>query len=198
MSTLKFTLLILLTTFLMGSSFAVVKIGLHYSSPLLLAALRFTLAGIIMAIIVFALKRPHPVSIGSWIKLMVIGALQTAGVMGCIFLSLRTITASESSILTFTNPLFVVVFGTIFLKIRYQLYKRGVKPLTTLCLNVFLNNLFANISNATYEVTVTPKGAFFPKMSGKIFVMLLPYPISRELFQQPNNFKNTPFWEITN
>ena len=46
MNTFKFTLLILLTTFLMGSSFTVGKIGLSYSSPLLLAGLRFTLAGL--------------------------------------------------------------------------------------------------------------------------------------------------------
>ncbi|CAH0262852.1 hypothetical protein SRABI96_03476 [Peribacillus sp. Bi96] len=59
MNVYKFTLLILLTTFLMGSSFAVVKIGLSYSSPLLLAALRFTLAGLVMAMIVIFLKRPH-------------------------------------------------------------------------------------------------------------------------------------------
>lgn len=123
MNTFKFITLILLTTFLMGSSFAVVKIGLPYSSPLLLAALRFTLAGIIMAIIVIILKRPHPTSKESWIKLLLIGSLQTAGVMGCIFLSLRTITASESSILTFTNPLLVVVFGTIFSQIRYKYYQ---------------------------------------------------------------------------
>jgi len=123
MNTFKFTLLLLLTTFLMGSSFAVVKIGLPYSSPLLLAALRFTLAGIIMAVIVIVLKRPHPTSKGTWIKIVIIGAFQTAGVMGCIFLSLRTITASESSILTFTNPLLVVVFGTIFSKTRYKLYQ---------------------------------------------------------------------------
>ncbi|MFJ7728662.1 DMT family transporter [Neobacillus sp. NPDC097160] len=123
MNTFKFTSLLLLTTFLMGSSFAVVKIGLPYSSPLLLAALRFTLAGIIMAVIVIVLKRPHPTSKGDWIKIVIIGALQTAGVMGCIFLSLRTITASESSILTFTNPLLVVVFGTIFSKTRYKHYQ---------------------------------------------------------------------------
>ncbi|MGW8426270.1 DMT family transporter [Peribacillus simplex] len=123
MNAYKFTLLILLTTFLMGSSFAVVKIGLPYSSPLLLAALRFTLAGFIMAIIVIFLKRPHPSSSGDWIKMLIIGTFQTAGVMGCIFLSLRTITASESSILTFTNPLLVVVFGTIFSKTRYKLYQ---------------------------------------------------------------------------
>ncbi|MFS0763344.1 DMT family transporter [Peribacillus phoenicis] len=123
MNVYKFTVLILLTTFLMGSSFAVVKIGLPYSSPLLLAALRFTLAGLIMAMIVIFLKRPHPNSKGDWIKMLIIGTFQTAGVMGCIFLSLRTITASESSILTFTNPLLVVVFGTIFSQTRYKLYQ---------------------------------------------------------------------------
>lgn len=123
MNTFKFTLLILLTTFLMGSSFAVGKIGLSYSSPLLLAGLRFTLAGFIMAVSVIILKRPHPVSKGNWIKMLIIGTFQTAGVMGCIFLSLRTITASESSILTFTNPLLVVVFGTLFLKSRYKFYQ---------------------------------------------------------------------------
>ena len=123
MNTFKFTLLILLTTFLMGSSFAVGKIGLSYSSPLLLAGLRFTLAGFIMAVSVIVIKRPHPVSKGNWIKMLIIGTFQTAGVMGCIFLSLRTITASESSILTFTNPLLVVVFGTLFLKTRYKFYQ---------------------------------------------------------------------------
>lgn len=55
--------------------------------------------------------------------MLIIGTFQTAGVMGCIFLSLRTITASESSILTFTNPLLVVVFGTLFLKTRYKFYQ---------------------------------------------------------------------------
>lgn len=123
MDTLKVTLLTLFTTFLMGSSFAVVKMGLPYSSPLLLAALRFILAGIIMGVVVIVLKRPHPTSKENWIKLFLIGALQTAGVMGCIFMSLRTITASESSILTFTNPLFVIIFGTIFLKTHYKIYQ---------------------------------------------------------------------------
>ncbi|GAA0488963.1 hypothetical protein GCM10008986_13410 [Salinibacillus aidingensis] len=37
-----------------------------------------------------------------------------------IFLSLRTITPGESSILTFTNPLLVVIFGTIFVGTKYR------------------------------------------------------------------------------
>ncbi|WP_046226156.1 DMT family transporter [Paenibacillus dauci] len=123
MNMLKFMPLILLTTFLMGSSFAIGKMGLVYASPLLLAGLRFALAGIIMAVIVGALRRPHPARTADWMKILLIGALQTAGVMGCIFISLRTITASESSILTFTNPLLVVVLGTVFAGMRYRWYQ---------------------------------------------------------------------------
>ena len=123
MNAVKFGVLIVLTTFLMGSSFTVVKMGLSYSSPLLLAALRFLVAGVLMAILVFIIRRPHPKGKVSWMKIGLIGALQTAGVMGCIFLSLRTITAGESSILTFTNPLLVVIFATIFLKSRYSLHQ---------------------------------------------------------------------------
>ncbi len=43
------------------------------------------------------------------------GALSNGG-----RLSLRTISAGESSILTFINPLLVVVFATLFLGARYQ------------------------------------------------------------------------------
>ncbi|MGE7090671.1 DMT family transporter [Lysinibacillus sp. NPDC048646] len=125
MNIFKFIALLLLTTFLMGSSFAIVKLGLPYSSPLLLAAIRFILAGVIMSTIVIILKRPHPTTKENWLKILTIGTFQTAGVMGCIFLSLRTITASESSILTFTNPLLVVVLATVFSQAHYRFYQWG-------------------------------------------------------------------------
>lgn len=47
--------LVILTTALMGSSFAIGKIGLTYVSPLLLTGLRFVLAGSLMAGAVIAL-----------------------------------------------------------------------------------------------------------------------------------------------
>jgi probable blue pigment (indigoidine) exporter len=115
-----FVILLITTTGLMGSSFAVGKIGLGYVSPLMLVALRFTIAGIIMALAVKMFRRTHPAEIKEWAKVLLVGSLQTAGVMGCIFLSLRTITAGESSILTFTNPLLVVVFGTLFMGMKYR------------------------------------------------------------------------------
>ncbi|MCL5972660.1 MAG: DMT family transporter [Firmicutes bacterium] len=104
----------------MGSSFAIGKIGLIYVSPLLLVGVRFVLAGILMVIAVLTARRPHPRGITDWLRLAAVGLFQTTGVMGCIFLSLRTISAGESSILTFVNPLLVVVFATVFLGARYQ------------------------------------------------------------------------------
>ncbi|MFT4415498.1 DMT family transporter [Fredinandcohnia humi] len=120
MNPFLFGALVVITTALMGSSFAVGKIGLEYVSPLLLVGLRFTIAGTLMAL--FVCKKPHPNSLLDWLRMFTIGTFQTAGVMGCIFLSLRTITAGESSILTFSNPLLVVILSTIFLGTKYTFF----------------------------------------------------------------------------
>ncbi|MFS1511013.1 DMT family transporter [Chengkuizengella sp. SCS-71B] len=121
MNRFLYGILVILATSLMGSSFAIGKMGLSYISPLLLVGLRFTLAGSIM--VLWVKKKKLPSSIWNWGKIFTIGLFQTASVMGCIFLSLRTITAGESSILTFINPLLVVIMGTIFLNLKYRLYQ---------------------------------------------------------------------------
>jgi drug/metabolite transporter (DMT)-like permease len=115
---LRIALLMLLATSLMGSSFAISQMGLHYSSPLFLAGLRFGFAGLLLA--PFVLKRRQPAGLRQWGRVALIGLLQTTGVMGAIFLSLTTITAGESAILTFTNPVLVVVLGSLFAGIRYR------------------------------------------------------------------------------
>ncbi|MDW0117515.1 DMT family transporter [Sporosarcina thermotolerans] len=115
-----FGFFVILTTSLMGSAFTIGKIGLIYATPIMLVALRFLIAGVIMAVIVKSLRIVHPKQLSDWIKIALIGFFQTACVMGCIFVSLRTITAGQSSILTFTNPLLVVIFGTFFMKMTYN------------------------------------------------------------------------------
>jgi len=114
----KSLVFLVLATALMGSSFAVGQMALHYAPPLFLAGLRFTLAGLLLAVGVR--HRPHPRDWHSWARIAVIGLLQTAGVMGAIFLSLVTIPAGESAILTFANPMLVVVLGAVFLGQRYR------------------------------------------------------------------------------
>lgn len=118
----KFILLtfVLISTALMGSSFSVGKIGLAYVSPLLMVGLRFVMAGILMAVYVGVTKKPLPQSLTTWMKVLLIGLFQTTGVFAAIFISLRTITAGQSAILTFMNPLLVVVFGSVVLGMRYR------------------------------------------------------------------------------
>ncbi len=118
-----FVFLVLLATSLMGSSFAVGKVGLSYVSPLLLVGIRFTLAGVILALAVKIKRRRFPETLQDWARLLLIGVCQTAAVMGCIFLSMRTITAGETSILTFVNPLLVVVLGVVFMGLKYRMYQ---------------------------------------------------------------------------
>jgi probable blue pigment (indigoidine) exporter len=119
MNPILYAMLVLMATSLMGSSFAVGKIGLAYISPMLLVGLRFTIAGVLMAL--WVRKKTFPATKQDWAKLAIVGFFQTTGVMACIFLSLRTITAGESSILTFINPLLVVLWGTWFLGVKYRL-----------------------------------------------------------------------------
>ena len=119
MNKIVFAILVIITTALMGSSFAIGKLGIVYTSPILLVALRFLIAGSLMIFLVKIMGRPHPKGIDKWLKISAIGLTQTAGVMGCIFVGLRTISSGELSILTFMNPLLVVILGTFLLKIRY-------------------------------------------------------------------------------
>lgn len=107
-------ILLITSTFLMGSSFVVGKLALQFFSPLILTAYRFLIGGgLLLAIVLLKYKLP-PFSL-LW-KAALIGAFQTAGVMACIFTSLKYISAGESSILTFTNPLMVLVLSSLMLK----------------------------------------------------------------------------------
>lgn len=118
MTRTTYALLVLLITVLMGSSFAVGKVTLAYYSPLLLVGLRFIMAGLVLALWVG--RRHLPRTGRDWARVLVIGSLQTTGVMGCSFLSLQTIPAGQTSILTFTSPLLVIVLGSWMLGQRYR------------------------------------------------------------------------------
>lgn len=113
--------LVLLTTLLMGSTFAVGKLGFVYAPPLILAGLRFVLAGGIMILSLGIMHRPKPQGLSSWLKIALIGLFLTAGTTGPSFLSLRTISAGESALLLFTNPLLVVMLSRLLYGTRYRI-----------------------------------------------------------------------------
>lgn len=117
MSKSKYAVLILLTTFIMGIAFPIGKIGLDYAPPFLLMGMRYVLAGGLLALLVIGKPLPRG---RQWLQVSTIGLLQSAGVMGCVYYSMRWITSGESAILTFMNPLLVIILGTIVAGASYR------------------------------------------------------------------------------
>lgn len=115
--------ILVLATFLMGSSFIAGKILLADGYPaLLLVGWRFLLAALATLPLLWLQSKPVPGLVrlrdldarGAAIVVL-IGLLQTAAVMGLLFLSMRTISAATAAILLFTNPLWVALLGRLFL-----------------------------------------------------------------------------------
>ncbi|PWV98431.1 threonine/homoserine efflux transporter RhtA [Paenibacillus cellulosilyticus] len=118
MNQTKYITMLVGTTFLMGIAFPIGKIGLDYAPPFLLMSFRYLIAGVLLVLITRRRQQPRG---KQWLQAAAIGLLQTTGVMGCAYFSMRWITSSESAILTFVNPLLVIVLGTLLTGAVYRL-----------------------------------------------------------------------------
>lgn len=118
-----FFVILVTSTFLMGSSFVSGKILLAQGfAPMSLVGWRFLVAALatlplarldnrsLRAALVPRGMRARDVAL-----VALIGLTQTAAVMGLLFLSMRSISAATAAILLFTNPIWVAVLGRLFL-----------------------------------------------------------------------------------
>jgi drug/metabolite transporter (DMT)-like permease len=116
-------LILLASTFLMGSSFVAGKVLLQEGfAAILLVGWRFLAAALATLPLLWLEERnprralfPPGLGVGGAALVALIGLLQTAAVMGLLFLAMRTISASTAAILLFTNPLWVALLGAVFL-----------------------------------------------------------------------------------
>jgi len=105
---------LIVATALMASSFIAGKVLLTFGfTALLLVGWRFVTASFaVLAMALLLRENLFPkLSPKQKATVALIGLLQTAGTMGLTFLSLRTITASTSGILLFTNPIWVALLA---------------------------------------------------------------------------------------
>ncbi|MGY4664722.1 drug/metabolite transporter (DMT)-like permease [Pseudomonas chlororaphis] len=123
----RFLLLILSSTFLQGSSFVASKIVLSELPPLWLAALRFFVAALSLLPWLWLRHRARvvagtavPVKAMPWLRLTIIGLLQTTGVMAFLTMGLTQTSASKAAILMASNPLLVALLAGILLKERVR------------------------------------------------------------------------------
>lgn len=118
-----FFIVLVASTFLMGSSFVAGKILLQQGfAPMILVGWRFLVAALATLPLVRIGERsfaaallPAKMGLRDIALVVVIGLLQTAAVMGLLFWAMQSISASNAAILLFTNPIWVAVLGRIFL-----------------------------------------------------------------------------------
>lgn len=119
----QFFIILIASTFLMGSSFVSGKILLSQGFPaMLLVGWRFFVAALATLPLIrldsrsmLAALMPRNLSMRDAALVFVIGILQTTAVMGLLFVAMKTISASTAAILLFTNPIWVAVLGRLFL-----------------------------------------------------------------------------------
>jgi drug/metabolite transporter (DMT)-like permease len=118
-----FIVTLVASTFLMGSSFVAGKVLLQGGfSPMILVGWRFLVAALAaLPVLYLDSDRPLRALFPSSLSrrdagvIALIGLLQTAAVMGLLFLAMTSISASTAAILLFTNPIWVAVLGFAFL-----------------------------------------------------------------------------------
>lgn len=129
---LKYYLVILFSTLFMGSSFPSGKFLIYNENipPFTLFGWRFIIAGLLLLVFCsykYGMKEIIPQlnnSVPKGILLVFgVGCLQTAGTMGMLSLALMTLSSSLSSIILFTNPLWLAILAHVFLNEKITILK---------------------------------------------------------------------------
>ncbi len=98
-----------------SSAFVATKMGLASSPPLILASMRFLIAGPLMILIAVALRHPFPKDIRFLLLLALLGVLNNTLYLGLTFLSLQTVSAALTSLIATLNPLITALLSSAFL-----------------------------------------------------------------------------------
>lgn len=160
---------LLLAVIMWGASFPLLKLGLEYVPPITLAAVRYSIAGLILIAVVFArsgVKRSLSEFRLDWKALTLLGLVGITVPNATLNLGLQFTTASVSSMIQASGPAFTVALAVIFLKERL----RGMKVLglaiavigTILLIgeggvdlgnSTFIGNILVLVSSFSYSVS---------------------------------------------
>ncbi|MFN8349601.1 MAG: DMT family transporter [Spirosomataceae bacterium] len=118
---------ILIGTFfaaLWASASVATKIGIRSADPLVLANVRFLLAGGLMLGFAYGVSSENPLPRGRvWGQLFLFSLLNTTLYLSAFVISMREVSAGIGSLSTATGPLFVIVLSAIWLQRRLKWYE---------------------------------------------------------------------------
>lgn len=111
------TLLIILalfcTYFFWGSTYLAIRFGIESFPPFLMAGLRFTIAGIILYIVMRCLGAPNPTK-KQWLGATIIGILLPALGNGTVCYVQQTVSSSMAALSIATAPIWMAIFSSIW------------------------------------------------------------------------------------
>jgi drug/metabolite transporter (DMT)-like permease len=100
-----------------GSTYLGIRIAVESIPPFAMAAVRFAIAGLVLLAVVFVLRRgsvPRP-SLREWRDCFIVGAFLMGGGMGAVAWGEQTVPSGITALLIAMMPVWVAVFGRIFL-----------------------------------------------------------------------------------
>lgn len=110
----------MLFAFLWASASTATKIALDSSQPLVIAQVRFAVAGLIMLLFAHILtKQKLPRGI-EWKQITIYGLLNITIYLGCYVISMQHVTAGVGALAIATNPLFISFSSIFFLRKRLK------------------------------------------------------------------------------
>jgi len=106
-----------------ASASVATKFGVQSAAPLVLATVRFLIAGTGMLLVAYVFQKGNPLPTGAeWKRLTIFAALNTTIYLGLFVLALKQVSAGIGSLSTATNPLFITLMSAVFLRrpLRWQ------------------------------------------------------------------------------
>lgn len=111
--------LVILSTLFWGINFHAGKYVVNYLSPLDGAAIRFSLASIVILVMLFMKESPAAIRLAikqNWKAYLILGIIGVAGFNGLFFWGLKYTTAVNGALIMATNPLITVLLSALILK----------------------------------------------------------------------------------
>ena len=101
---------------LWSSASTATKLGLADAQPLVIAEIRFMIAGTLMLLFSHVIKRQKLPTGKQWKYLLIYGLLNVTIYLGCYVVAMQQVTAGVGALAVATNPMFISFLSVFFLK----------------------------------------------------------------------------------
>jgi drug/metabolite transporter (DMT)-like permease len=112
---------LVLVALIHGYNWVVMKSALDYAHPAVFAAMRISLAGLLLLVLMVVLRKP--LKPPNWRSTILVGLFGTTGFMGLTFWALESGAAGKTSVLVYTMPIWLLILSRVFLNERMRGYQ---------------------------------------------------------------------------